>query len=422
MNINSLPNELLVKIFTKIESLALVYRLQIICRKWKNVAELTLRAQKSLRVCFRGVDLAPYGSLTFLKNRFNAKNTLWFDEDGLNRETIEYLVEKMPLVESFDLYKSPTEMEDLMFFLTSWQEQLSQLTIIFPIHLVLIDYEVQDQVVMMIERFNLRHLYLLGAEFDTDFMLPHFKQLQTIFHCDFNRNDNYNWHAALQSAGDQVESMHFVSPWLKSNKLDRAFPALKQLSMNVVSLENVKHVCDNFPSLTHLDLILNSDCELMKMLPHFSRLPNLTNLRLATLNELVPLGFEIPVVFPFIKITTRNYQRRLVQLPNVKRLHLSIELKVTRMRFLDHIFPNVEEITFNRPIFKCECQFTVIGGCARCSAAIYRHLIGFSKLRRVYSDANLLFIVADPQTDPVTVLNPLFYQLHEIIVPNFFRE
>lgn len=426
MNINNLPNELLVKIFKNIDSLSQIFHLQIVCRRWKVIAELTLVGQRSLRCCFRGLDLSPYGSLTFLKDCFNEKNTLWFNCNTLTRSTIEYLIEKMPHIESLDLYKLLFYNEDSMIILTGWQENLSQLTMYSHINpTMFLTYE--KQLTLMVEKYKLRHLYLLCIEMSPQLRLK-LRSLQTFYHFNqltaFSRIYNYPWLSAVESVGDQIESMHFITPQLISEKLDRALPNLKRLSLNVSELKNVKYVCDHFPSLTHLDLILyDTECNFMKILPSLVSLSLLQNLRIATPVRYFASNIDanqMPTVFPFYKVTTRNFQRRLLQLPKVTNLHLSIELKLIRIQFIDHIFPNVVSITFNGPIFRCECHFPVIGLCRRCSVAILRRLLAMRSLQRVYHNADLLFDCSLPETIPDTVLDPLFYSDEKLPLFDYF--
>lgn len=420
LNINDLPNELLVKIFTNIESLSHVFCIQTVCQKWKAISELTLETKRSLRICNQRLDLSPYGSLTFLKDYFDKRNTLWINCNMLTKSKIDCLIEKMPRIESLELCKLSLDEDNLMTFLTCWQEQLSQLTIIFSRHYMSLSYE--KQLSLMAGQYKLRHLYLLCTELSSELM-SNLKPLQTIFH--FNEKaaaftiDSYSWLSAVDRVGDQVESIHFINPGLRSEVLERPLPNLKRFSINVDMLENVKFLCEHHTSLTHLDLILyNTECSFMKMLPSLVHLTKLTNLRIATpvryiridvLNALDVFN-QRQTVFPFYKVTTRNFKRRLPQLPNVTNLHLSIELKLIRMQFVEHIFPNVVELIFNGPIFRCGCHLPVYGLCRRCSVAILNRLLGIRSLKKVYSNAVLLFNRNQPDTPiPDTVLDSLFY-------------
>ena len=127
IHINELPNECIVKIFEKVGSLKELMTLGIVCKRWMEIQELTLKLCTTLKLCSRQFDYSNYGCLLFLDdNLFEDTLTI----DVINESTCQFLVAKFPLIVNLSIYECRIEMTSLTDLLSNWSEKLESFTFI----------------------------------------------------------------------------------------------------------------------------------------------------------------------------------------------------------------------------------------------------------------------------------------------------
>ncbi|KAI2808116.1 hypothetical protein BLOT_006058 [Blomia tropicalis] len=170
----------------------------------------------------------------------------------------------------------------------------------------------------------------------------------------------------MTNIGIKIRDLHVVhnnnqvlTSSMKKNSWELPFKFysnLKCLSLGTVDDSIIQLICDNCLSLTHLNINLYERSTLMNLLS---------------------------------QVSPRNYCRRLQQMMTIKTFKTNFELNSHRIKYLRHIFPNVENLIFFDKLLRCSCHFSKTK-CKYCSEQIFLEFLKFKTLRKVYHHAKLI--------------------------------
>lgn len=394
MHINDLPDDCLIMIFQKLPLRDIIV-IGTVCKCWITLQNLTLRVQKSLKLCKKFV-FENYENMKFLSG-----DQTNFLDDAIKCEDIDssvcmMLLQKFKMLKKFHVYGCYiSDFEHFHFLLTSWSNNLNELVFFVNDNQKSFNHVETFSLMKSLRQLVLNHITID----DIKVLVPILPNLERISF-DLVENEDTdepllnesNIDLIMTNIGIKIRDLHVVhnnnqvlTSSMKKNSWELPFKFysnLKCLSLGTVDDSIIQLICDNCLSLTHLNINLYERSTLMNLLSKFVRLTQLSHLQL--MNPVNSIIF-----YPFYKVSPRNYCRRLQQMMTIKTFKTNFELNSHRIKYLRHIFPNVENLIFFDKLLRCSCHFSKTK-CKYCSEQIFLEFLKFKTLRKVYHHAKLI--------------------------------